>query len=81
VSAQLDHIYVCRRVGRQVVSDRVFSTSEGTIQALAVRQDDELIMLDTNLNFIRARRKGVLNFKQVSNQSLQKIERLADSIQ
>lgn len=37
-------------------------------------------MLDTNLNFIRARKKGQINFKQVANRSLQKVERLGEAI-
>lgn len=63
-----------------MVSSRVFTVERSTIKTFKMQGSEYLLILDTDMNFIRARRSGILKFKLISSQSLKRIDRLKEAI-
>ena len=80
INAQLEHIYLLHNEKGKMMSSRVFTIERSTIQALKMQDGEYLLILDTDMNFIRAKRSGIFKFKRVSTQSLKLIERLKKAL-
>ena len=70
INAMLDHVYLLHSDKGKMTSSRVFSVERSTIQDIKMQGSEFLLILDTDMNFIRAKRSGIFKFKMVSTQSL-----------